>query len=334
MINIGIIGYGYWGPNLCRNFNLQQNAKLYAIAESKIERHKSIKDQFPSVKLYGSADEIINDNQVDAIVIATPVYSHFELAMKALKSGKHVMLEKPMTSNVKQAVKLIEVSENLGLVLMVDHTFLYTAAVQKIKEMIDSGVIGNLKYFDSTRINLGLFQSDVNVLWDLAPHDISIILHLLKERPFSVNATGISHLNNGIEDLAYLTLNYNNNMIAHFNCSWTSPVKVRQILVGGDKKMILYNDIEPTEKLKVYDTSYAVSNDEEKFKFLIDYRQGDILIPKISNHEALFMVAKDFVASIVDSQRPLSDSHLGFEVVKILEAAEKSIKNNGKEIKL
>jgi predicted dehydrogenase len=215
---------------------------------------------------------------------------------------------------------------------MVDHTFLYTGAVQKIKEIVDSGDVGELQYFDSTRINLGIFQNDVNVLWDLAPHDISILSYLKEEKPVSVNATGISHLKNGIENIAYMTINYASNFIAHFNCSWSSPVKIRQTLISGDQKMILYNDIEPTEKVRVFDTGVGVKSDADRDKLLIDYRYGDILIPKLSTHEALQQVAMDFVESIVSRKTPLSSASIGLHVVRVLEAAEKSIKQKGKEI--
>lgn len=334
MINVGIVGFGYWGPNLARNFSAQKNARLYAIAESRGERQQLIKSYYPDILIYKNAYELINDTKVDAVIIATPVFTHFDFASKALLNGKHVLIEKPMTANAADASELILISERKGLTLMVDHTFLYTGAVKKMKELVETDIIGSIQYFDSTRINLGLFQPDVNVLWDLAPHDISILNHLVQERPYSINATGISHLKNGIENVAYLTVNYNSNIMAHFNCSWTSPVKVRQTLVGGDKKMILYNDIEPSEKIRIYDTSYSVKSEEEQHQVLIDYRQGDVIIPKLSNHEALNYVAKDFLNSIINNVAPLSHGIQGYEVVKILEAAQKSIINNGKEIKL
>jgi predicted dehydrogenase len=217
---------------------------------------------------------------------------------------------------------------------MVDHTFLYTGAVQKIKELIDDNAIGSPRYFDSSRINLGLFQNDINVLWDLAPHDISILTFLIKNKPFSVNATGISHTKNNIENIAYMTVNYEQDFIAHFNCSWTSPVKIRQTLIGGDSKMIVYNDLEPSEKVRVYDTGYDHRTDEELNRIRVDYRNGDVYIPKLNSKEALFSVAEDFISSIIYKNTPLSNAYLGLEVVKILEASEISIKNNGKEVKI
>ena len=256
-INLGIIGYGYWGPNLARNFFAANDCTLKAVADARPDRLAVLAKLFPSVKGVKDADDIINDTEIDAVVIATSVHSHFPLAKKALMAGKHVLIEKPMTSSVAEADELIEMAAKRGLTLMVDHTFLYTGAVQKMKEIIDSEGIGTPRYFDSSRINLGLFQPDVNVIWDLAPHDLSILTYLVKETPASINATGISHTQNGIENIAYMTVNYDSDFIAHFNVSWTSPVKVRQTLIGGDVKMIVYNDLEPSEKIRVYDTGLS-----------------------------------------------------------------------------
>jgi predicted dehydrogenase len=277
---------------------------------------------------------VLNDPRIDAVVIATPVFTHFELAYKALETGKHVLLEKPMTSSVEEAEALISFATQKELILMVDHTFLYTAAVQKMKQLIESNSIGTPRYFDSSRINLGLFQPDINVLWDLAPHDISILTYLVNHKPVSVNATGISHTSNGIENIAYMTVNYDTDFIAHFNCSWTSPVKVRQTLIGGDKKMIVYNDLEPSEKVRIYDTGYDYKTEEDKNRIMVDYRTGDVYIPKLGSQEALLGVANDFIQSINTKKEPLANAQLGLNVVKILEASQQSIKNGGKEIKL
>jgi predicted dehydrogenase len=333
-MNIGIIGYGYWGPNLVRNFNNQPDAKVTSVAESRIERHGIIKKQYPAVELFTSGEDLIDSVKVDAVVIATPVFQHYPLAKKALQQGKHVLIEKPMTPTVKQAEELINIASQKGLVLMIDHTFLYTGAVQKMKTIIHDKIIGTPQYFDSTRINLGLFQPDVNVLWDLAPHDISILCYLINETPLSVNATGISHTNNGIENVAYMTVNYQTNFVAHFNCSWTSPVKVRSTLIGGDKKMILYNDLEPSEKIRIYDTGYEYKTEDDKNRILVDYRTGDVYIPKLSSTEALSGVAADFINSIQTTSVPLASAVLGLQVMKILEASQNSIKNRGKEVKL
>jgi predicted dehydrogenase len=239
-----------------------------------------------------------------------------------------------MTSSVEEAEILINLAQQKNVLLMVDHTFLYTGAVQKMRQLVDNEELGNIKYLDSTRINLGLFQPDINVLWDLAPHDISILNYLVNERPYSVNATGITHTHNNIENIAYLTVNYASGFIAHFNCSWTSPVKVRMMLIGGDKKMILYNDLELTEKVKVYDTGYSYSNDEEKKQVLIDYRTGDIHVPKLSTTEALLEMAGDFISCVRENKQPQSSCHLGLDVVSILEASSKSLKHNGREVVL
>jgi len=332
MLKIGIIGFGYWGPNLVRNFSNQKEATVTVIAEARVDRHAQILKQYQTISIVSDALYLIQDVNVDAVVIATPVFSHYQLAKEALLAGKHVLLEKPMTSSVDESKELIDIAKSKNLVLMVDHTFLYTGAVQKMKTLIDSNQLGKLQYFDSTRINLGLFQPDVNVLWDLAPHDISILNFLLKNKPYSVNASGVSHTNNGIENVAYMTVNYEDDFIAHFNCSWTSPVKMRSTLIGGDKKMLVYNDLEPSEKIRIYDTGYNHTSDEEKNRVMVDYRTGDVFIPKISNQEALFGVAFDFIDCIIHTKEPLANAELGLEVVKVLEASQKSIKSNGKEI--
>ena len=332
MINVAIIGYGYWGPNLVRNFSSAADCNLHTVVDFRAERLAVAKRNHSSVNTSNNTDDVFNNNEIDAVVIATPVFTHFELAKKALESGKHVLLEKPMTSSVAEAEQLIELANKYKKVLMVDHTFLYTGAVQKMKGMIDAGEIGNIKYFDSTRINLGLFQPDVNVLWDLAPHDISILNYFKNEKPYSVQATGISHTKNDIENIAYLTVNYPSDFIAHFNCSWTSPVKIRLLLLGGDKKMIVFNDLEPTEKIKIYDTGYNHKTDEEKNRILVDYRAGDIYIPKVEAKEALAGMAADFVSAIINNTTPISNYQSGLDVIKILEASQQSIKNNGKEI--
>jgi predicted dehydrogenase len=332
MLKCAILGFGYWGPNLVRNFNSVAECKVKYVCDFREERLSLVKNQYQNIITTKDFDEVLNDHEVDAVIIATPVFTHFELAKKALLKGKNVLLEKPMTSTSKEAYELFELAHKVNKLIMVDHTFLYTGAVQKMKQLIDSGSIGNVKYFDSTRINLGLFQPDINVLWDLAPHDISILNYLIQENPYSVNATGVSHTNNGIENIAYLTVNYKSGFISHFNCSWTSPVKIRTMLIGGDQKMMLFNDLEPTEKIKVYDTGYNYKSDEEKRKILVDYRAGDVYIPKVDVKEALFGMASDFISAIKNNSKPVSDFESGLNVIKILEASQLSIKQNGKEI--
>ena len=331
-MNIAIIGYGYWGTNLVRNFSLVNNCKVKMVSDFRQDRLVIVSKTYPGIKVSTDPDDILLSNEIDAVVIATPVFTHFSLAKKALENGKHVLLEKPMTSTIKEAEELINLAKQKGLLLMVDHTFLYTGAVMKMKRLINEKTIGEIQYFDSSRINLGLFQIDVNVLWDLAPHDISILLHLINKKPYSVNATGVSHTKNGIENVAYLTINYSDNFIAHFSCSWTSPVKLRTMLIGGDKKMLVFNDLEPSEKIKIYDTGYDYKSDEEKNRLLVDYRTGDVYIPKLETKEALLGMAQDFVNSILNNTEPISNAKLGLDVIQILEASQQSIKNKGKEI--
>jgi predicted dehydrogenase len=332
MLNIGIIGYGYWGPNLVRNFLQLDDVKIHTVGDLDAGKINNFKKTYPSINFTSDTNEIFRNNDISAVVIATPVNTHYSLAQAALKSGKHVLIEKPMTMSRTEAEALIELSQKHNKVLMVDHTFLYTGAVKKMKEVIQKNEIGNINYFDSTRINLGLFQPDINVLWDLAAHDISILLYLIHENPISIHATGISHTKNNIENIAYITLNYNSDLIAHFNCSWSSPVKIRRTLIGGDKKMIVYNDMEPTEKIKIYDTGYSHNTHEEKQNILVDYRVSDISIPKLETKEALLCMAEDFIKAIKSGTTPISNYKIGLEVVKILEASQLSIKNKGKEI--
>ena len=333
-LNIGIVGFGYWGPNLVRNFSASNQTVVKRVIDFKADRLAIVNQLYPSVLTSSNLSDLYKDSTIDAIVIATPVHTHFDIAKQALMEGKHVLIEKPVTSSFAQAQELLELGAKMNKVVMVDHTFLYTGAINYLQQFIANQHLGSLKYFDSTRINLGLFQHDVNVLWDLAPHDLSILSYIQNEQPISVNATGISQLNNGIENLAYLTLNYQSGFIAHLNCSWTSPVKIRTLLIGGDKKMILYNDLEPTEKIKVYDTGLEVTSDEERNRMLVDYRVGDVFIPKISGKEALAGVVTDFANACLSGTKPVSNIELGAKVVQILEAAQKSIKNSGNEVKL
>lgn len=334
MINIGVIGFGYWGPNLVRNFLHTEGCAVAIIADQRQERLKIASSLFPLIQTTSSVDDILDNPKIDAVVVVTPVFTHYELAKRGLQNGKNILVEKPMTDSSAHANELIDLANKQNKVLMVDHTFLYTGAVQKIKSLVDSNTLGKVNYFDSTRINLGLFQPDINVLWDLAPHDISILTHLVKETPYSIQATGMSHTKTDIENIAYMTINYQSGMIAHFNCSWSSPVKIRQMLIGGDKKMVVFNDMEPTEKVKVYDTGYEIQTDEDKRNILVDYRVGDIYVPKIDQKEALAGVTSDFINAINTGQPPVSDYNSGLAVVKILEASQISIKNKGAEVVL
>ncbi len=334
MIKCAIIGYGYWGPNLVRNFAATPNTLVHTVADLRPERLALVSKAYPSIQVTSDIDSLWSNPEIDAVIIATPVFTHFELARQALKAGKHVLLEKPMTDTVAHAEELIALSKEHGKVLMVDHTFLYTSAVQKMKSLIDSGELGAVKYFDSTRINLGLIQQDVNVLWDLAPHDISILDYLIPASPTSVQATGISHIHNGIENIAYLTVKYAHDFIAHFHCSWSSPVKIRTMLLGGDKKMVVFNDMEPTEKIRIYDTAHTVSSDEEKQRVLVDYRIGDVFMPKLEMKEALGGMARDFINAITTGSKPIASYESGINTIRILEAAQISIKEQGREVAL
>ena len=334
MIKIAIIGYGYWGKNLFRNFISNEKCEVVSVADTDALKLNQLKQNYPSVKTHESFIDILKVEEIDAVVIATPSSTHFKLSKLALDHNKHVLVEKPMTTSFSEAKELLEIARQRDKIILVDHTFLYTPAVQKIKQIISENEIGNLNFFDSTRINLGIFQSDVNVLWDLAAHDISILNYLVPEKPVSVQAIGISHTQNDIENIAYLSIRYNSDFIAHFNCSWSSPVKIRMLLIGGDKKMIAYNDLEPTEKVKIYNSGISLKTDDEKNKFLVDYRTGDLFIPKLENTEALYNLVNEFVSCIQNKRQPLSDANFGLEVVRILDAAQQSIKNRGIEILL
>ena len=330
MIRIAIIGYGYWGPNLVRNFMNVEGCAVTHVCDLDIKKLDVSKKKYPSITTTNSIDQIFENSEIDAVVIATPVSTHYDLASKALESNKHILVEKPLTDNVEQAQLLGKKANDKNKILMIDHTYLYTPAIQKIKELIDSNSLGEIQYIDSTRINLGLFQTDVNVMWDLAVHDIAICCYLLKEKPISVQAVGISHTENGLENMAYITLHYKNKKIIHFNCSWVSPVKIRYMLIGGNKKMIVFNDLETTEKIKIYDSSYENKiNPKNKEEILTDYRIGDIFIPKIQQIEGLRNMAEDFINSIETNEEPISNFDLGLDIVKILESAQKSIKNKG-----
>lgn len=336
MISVAIVGFGYWGKNLTRNFFHSDDCKLVAVIEPDLRRVAEVKKLYPGVLVYSDLALCFAESEIDAVAIATPVFTHYQLASVALKAGKHVLVEKPMASTVKQAKDLLELSRKHHAVLMTDHTFLYTGAVREMKQLMERNEIGKIMYYDSTRINLGLFQPDVNVVWDLAPHDLSILFYLTDERPLSVSATGISHLNNKLENIAYVTLHFQSNLIAHFTCSWSSPVKIRKILVGGDRRMILYDDMEITEKVKVYDSGFSpvIQDENERQEMRVDYRAGDIHIPKLNSKEALVGVVEDFLGAINDGRDPVSNSQSGLDVVKVLEAAQVSIRQNGREVKI
>jgi len=334
-MKIGLIGYGYWGPNLARNFNANPDLELAYVCDFSPDRRKVASAMYRQSKVVSDPEELFRDNSLDAIGIATPVSTHFELARRALDSGKDVWLEKPMTEKVEQAEELIDLAEKKNRILHVDHTFVYTGAVEKIKELVDKKELGDLIYYDSTRVNLGLFQQDVDVIWDLAPHDISIMDYLMPFKKVAVSATGSKYYGNGIVPKALLTVYMENNIVGHINVSWVSPVKIRQTLIGGTQKMILYDDNQPSEKIKVYDKGVELfETKEDLYHLKVQYRVGDMWSPKISDHEALSFETRHFVKCLKDRCRPLTDGRAGLEVVKILVASQKSLAGRGVPVEL
>jgi predicted dehydrogenase len=332
-IRIGVIGFGYWGPNIVRNFNSIDGAKVVTICDQNQESLSRARKTFPNIMTTNDCSEIMNASDIDAVAVITPVSTHFELAKKAIQNGKHVFVEKPFTATVAQAEELIELADKNNRKIMVDHTFIFTGAVRKIKQLIDEEVLGDLYYYDSTRVNLGLFQTDVNVIWDLAPHDFAIMDFLIKEKPAAISSYGKAHVN-GLEDTAYITTHFNNNMIAHFNINWLSPVKVRTTHIGGEKKMLVWNDTEADEKLKIYDKGVEVKTVEGVYNLLVSYRSGDMHAPKIEQTEALRKETEYFVHCLTNNETPINDGHAGLRIVKMLEACTESLKNNGKIVNL
>jgi predicted dehydrogenase len=338
MIGVAVVGYGYWGPNLVRNFWSTPGVRLVSVCDLRKERLTGVVERFPAVEITDDYTSVLNDPRVDAVAIATPVFSHFDLALKALQAGKHVFVEKPMTATVAQAQKLVDEADARGLVLAVDHTFIHTGAVRKMRELIDDG-LGDVYYYDSVRVNLGLFQHDVNVIWDLAVHDLSIMDFILPARPVAVSATGVSHVKGEPENIAYLNVHFENNIIGHIHVNWLAPVKVRRTLVGGSQKMIVYDDLEPSEKIKVYDKGITLNGDPQKngekvHQMLVGYRTGDMWAPQLDMREALALELKEFVGCIEKKKSPMADGHAGLRVVRILEAATQSMAERGRVIEL
>jgi len=333
MIRMGVIGYGYWGPNIVRNFNSLDGSTVVAVSDLNEGALKKAQKAFPHLRITTQNDELINATDIDVVAIVTPVFTHFELAQKALKMGKHILVEKPFTCTTAQAEELIDLAEKKNLKIMVDHTFLFTGAVRKIKQLIEDGTLGDLCYFDSTRVNLGLFQHDVNVVWDLAPHDLAIMDFLIKEKPTAVVATGESHFN-GMEDISYITIYFPNKIIAHINVNWLSPVKIRTTLIGGLKKMLVWNDLNPDEKIKVYDKGVDIKTKNGVYNLLVSYRSGDMWAPQIEQGEALRLLAETFIGCISNGKTPINDGLAGLRVVRMLEAADKSLKKKGEIVYL
>jgi predicted dehydrogenase len=333
VVRVGIIGYGYWGPNIVRNFCALDSCIVTHVCDRSPAALKRARRAHPGVPTTDDHWEVIKSPHNDAVAIITPVWTHFELAKAALEHGKHVFVEKPFTSSSRQAEELIELAARRNRQIMVDHTFLYSGAVRKIRELVDRGVLGPLYYFDSTRVNLGLFQHDVSVVWDLAPHDLSVMDYLIAERPEAVVATGGNHLN-GLADMAFITIYYPRNIVAHVNVNWLSPVKVRTTLIGGKDKMLVWNDLEPDEKIRVYDKGVAITSGEGVYNLLVSYRSGDVWSPKIDATEALKLELDCFADTIVAGTTAANDGHAGLRVVRLLEAAEHSLKNRGGLVEL
>jgi predicted dehydrogenase len=328
VVRFGVIGYGYWGPNVVRNLEQLDGSKVVAVCDKSSSSLKRVVNAYPNVRVSADSAELISSADIDAVAVVTPVWTHYELAKAALENGKHVFVEKPFTSNAAQAEELINLAERKNLKIMVDHTFLFTGAVKKIGQLLDEGTLGRIYYYDSTRVNLGLFQHDINVVWDLAPHDLSIIDHLIKEAPEAISATGQTHLN-GHEDIAFITIYFPNKTIAHINVNWLSPVKVRTTLIGGEKKMLVWNDLEVDEKIRIYDKGVDITSRQGLYTLLVNYRSGDMWSPQVNRSEALSQELAYFIDCISHDKNPMNDGVAGLRVVKMLEAASESLRQRG-----
>jgi predicted dehydrogenase len=332
-LRVGVCGYGYWGPNIARNFDAIDGCEVVAIADRNAQTLKRARRNHPRARVTTDWVDLLQADDIDAIAIVTPVWTHFELAKRALEHGKHVFVEKPFTSTSAQACELIEIAARKRLRIMVDHTFLFSGAVRKIRELVDNGTLGQLYYFDSTRVNLGLFQHDISVVWDLASHDLSIMDYVLGKRPEALVATGGNHFN-ALADMAYITVFLPGGVTAHINVNWLSPVKVRTTLIGGREKMLVWNDLEPDEKIRVYDKGVELTNGQNVHDLLVSYRSGDVWSPKVNNTEALSVELRYFVDCVIDGRTPLNDGEAGLRVVRLLEAAEQSLKDRGRLVAL
>lgn len=337
MIRIGVIGYGYWGPNLVRNCFEAPGVQVACVSDLRQDRLAMVSSRYPTVRTTRDSHELIQDPSIDAVAIATPVSTHYELALRALQEGKHVLVEKPLASDTDQVQHLMDVAQKRNRVLLVDHTFVYTGAVRKIRELVESGGLGEIYYYDSVRVNLGLFQHDVNVLWDLAVHDLSIMDYVLPFRPRAVSTTGLSHVPGGTENIAYLTLFFEGSQIAHIHANWLAPVKLRRTLIGASRKMIVYDDIEQSEKIKLYDKGITLNNHqnpEKLYQMLVGYRTGDMLAPQIDGTEALRREIEHFLRCIQQQEEPITGGSAGLRVVEILQAASQSMAQRGRPVEL
>src|SRR5580658_2337786 len=333
MIRVGVIGYGYWGPNIVRNVQGLDSARVEIVCDRSPAALARARKAYPSIRAVSDPMEILRSPDIDAVAVITPDWTHYELAKLALENGKHVFIEKPFTSTSDQAQELIELAARKKLTIMVDHTFLFTGAVRKIRELTESGTLGDLYYYDSLRVNLGLFQHDVSVIWDLAPHDLAIMDHLIKGDPEAIVATGESHLN-GVEDVAFMTIYFPNNVIAHINVNWLSPVKIRMTMIGGQKKMLVWNDLVADEKIRVYDKGVNITSGDKVRELLVNYRSGDMWAPQLEQLEALRVELEYFSDCILHGKTPFNDGQAGLRVVRMLEAADRSIKQRGELVRL
>lgn len=334
MLRIGVIGYGYWGPNIVRNFHQADGAEVVAVCDLSSDLLRRAHKAYPHLRLSQDIQDIITAPDIDVVAVITPVSTHYELAKAALLNGKHVFIEKPFTASAAQGEELIEIAEKRGLTIMVDHTFLFTGAVRKIHELIRNGSLGKPLYYDSTRVNLGLFQNDVNVIWDLGPHDFSIMDYLVDEKPVAISALGKAHFGSSYEDMAFVTVCFDNDMIAHFNFNWLSPVKIRRTLIGCQHKMLVWNDLIMDEKIRLYDKGVDVQSQEGMFQLLVQYRTGDMSAPRVDNTEALALETQYFVDCVTRQHTPINDGHAGLRIVRMLEATSESIRQNGRMISL
>lgn len=332
-VKIGIIGCGYWGPNLIRVFNEIESCHVKFVCDLKQERLANISRKYQHTNVTDNHNALLNDKDLDAVIISTPVSTHYRLAKEALLKNKHVFVEKPLSDSSAEGEELVSIAEKQGKVLMVGHTFLYSPPVTKVKELIKDNTVGNIYYIDSSRVNLGLFQPDVSVIWDLGPHDVSIILHWLDAEPIAVNAIGSSYVQRNIDEVSFIALKFGNGIIAHINISWLAPCKLRRTTIVGSKNMVVYDDTESVEKVKIYDQG-VVKNPEDFGEFQLTYRSGDIVSPHINNTEPLKLECLDFLAAIQTGKKPESDGKFGLKVVKVLEAAQESLKNKGAAISL
>ena len=336
MINVGLIGYGYWGPNLSRNLAETEGMQLTAIADARPDRREAAARRHPGVRLCSDGESLVASDDLDAVVIATPIETHYPLAKAAIERGKHVLVEKPLAGSKAHAEALGALAEKHDVRLMVDHTFVYNGAVRRIRELIDAGDLGELLYLDSVRVNLGLLQQDSNVIWDLATHDLSIMDYLIDARPVSVSADGTAAGGFDHENVAYVTVHFDNGFLAHFHVNWLAPVKIRQMLLGGQQRMLVYDDTDPSEKVRVYDkgVDVDVKDSDTRREILISYRTGDMHAPKLDRREALSLVAREFADSIAGYRAPLTDAAAGIRVVTLLEAAERSLRAQGQRIRV